>query len=377
MVEMAVALGNQGITCQLNHKSSLQAVCPSLSLETMQEYRLSEEDIRNRLAVGNRVGAGGFSHIYLGKFKAKDVVGAEGVENVAVKEYIQRKPVFFSLDTPEEREAKELEMEQGAIVVFRRLHHEVGMLGMRKLVYVEEGLQTEKDCSRILQPKAFSFKPPYVLTPYYEMGDLYRILHNSFAFKDLDSIWLIGVAVDISRGMRFLERCSPPLCHRDLKTPNIYVVSMDPNAHQRAVVGDLGTCVPMFGRTRIDIAPITNPIWMAPELIQKKPYGASVDSYSFGVVMWELLTRTHPFTHFENDEQGVDDRVALRKAIVRGERPPLPNNCVFGQDYLTLIKSCWAANPDDRPTFKEIVPALVVIKNRMVGAQSNAVFSVQ
>merc|ERR1711916_310075 len=188
------------------------------------------------------------------------------------------------------------------------------------------------------------------------MGDLYRILHNSFAFKELDSIWLIGVAVDIARGMRFLERCSPPLCHRDLKTPNIYVVSMDPNAHQRAVLGDLGTCVPMFEKMRIDIAPITNPIWMAPELIQKKPYSLSVDSYSFGVVLWELLTRTHPFTHFENDEKGVDDRVALRKAIVNGERPPLPKSCSFGPEYLRLIEQCWAADPDDRPTFKAIVP---------------------
>lgn len=143
------------------------------------------------------------------------------------------------------------------------------------------------------------------------------MLHNSFSFPQLDPVWLIGVAVDIARGMRFLHQCIPPLVHRDLKTPNVYIRSLNPNDPLRAVIGDLGTLVPLFQSHRTDAAPVTNPIWMAPELILRKPYNRAVDVYSFGVIMYELATRQQPFCDLT--ESLVDDKPLLRAAITEGQ----------------------------------------------------------
>ncbi len=145
---------------------------------------------------------------------------------------------------------------------------------------------------------------------------------------------------------------------------------MNPNDPLRAVVGDLGTLVPMFSSHRSDAAPVTNPIWMAPELIARKPYNGSVDIYSFGIIMWELATREFPFTDLSS-ESLVDDKPVLRKAIAEeGLRPPIPATCVLGKEYAELMQQCWDQDPNRRPSFDTVVIELIKIKNEM--AKSSA-----
>jgi serine/threonine protein kinase len=364
IVEMSTALAHAVVRCRSNHRLSLNRVAPFLMLEHLSSQRLTEEQLKVRLMIHSRVGAGGFSHIYKGTLVDEASSSEQVSQTVAVKQYIQRKPIMFSFDSPEERAAKELEADQGALVVFRRLHHEVQMLAIKSFVTYEKNAEAEKDLERLLLLKMFSLKPPYVLTEYYEMGDVYRVLHNNYTFPQLEPGWLIGVAVDIARGMRFLHECVPQLIHRDLKTPNVYIKSLNPNDPLRAVVGDLGTLVPMFQAHRTDAAPVTNPIWMAPELILRKPYNGSVDVYSFGIIMWELATRQFPFTDM-TAESLVDDKPLLRKAIGEGLRPPVPENCMFGPEYVVLMQKCWDQQPENRPSFGEVVLELITIKNKI------------
>lgn len=129
-LEMAVVLGHVAVEVQANgiaQRVAVDAVAPNLTLEHLAAQRMDDEALK-RLSVGNRIAAGGFSHIYLGKVRPAEPREDEEHSLVAVKQYIQRKPIFFSFDTPEERAAKTREMEEGAVVVFRRLHQEVRML---------------------------------------------------------------------------------------------------------------------------------------------------------------------------------------------------------------------------------------------------------
>ncbi len=218
-IEMAVVLGHATVQCPLvaNHRPELHRVAPCLTLEHLHGLRMSEDDVSKRLQVGQRVGAGGFSHIYTGKLRT-DLNDPEAEPLlVAVKQYIQRKPIFFSFDTEEERAAKLKEMEQGAVVVFRRLQHEVRMLTAKD--HLKLRARDEGDAQRLLSLTAFSLKPPYVKTRYYEFGDLYRMLHNTYAFPKMNPIWVIGAAIDVARGMRYLHSCNPPLCHRGKQRP--------------------------------------------------------------------------------------------------------------------------------------------------------------
>ncbi len=40
------------------------------------------------------------------------------------------------------------------------------------------------------------------------------------------------------------------------------------------------------------------PLWLAPEVIQRKSYNHKADVYAFGIILWELITRQHPFDEF-------------------------------------------------------------------------------
>jgi len=60
---------------------------------------------------------------------------------------------------------------------------------------------------------------------------------------------------------------------------------------------------------------------MAPEVLQGKPYDESADLYSFGIVLWELLTQESPFPTIENWSTMMDVVVTQQK------RPEIPKEC--------------------------------------------------
>ena len=104
-----------------------------------------------------------------------------------------------------------------------------------------------------------------------------------------------------------------------------------------------------------------NPRWLAPEVIRGEDAGRGSDVFSFGVVMWELLTweipwgRANPFTIATKVTQGI------RPATPPLHQLPGPDNDCFQaglEDYLALMHRCWSDIPEDRPDFQEIIQAL-------------------
>jgi len=96
--------------------------------------------------------------------------------------------------------------------------------------------------------------------------------------------------------------------------------------------------------------PKGTPLYMAPEVWLGQPFNEKADVYSFGIVLWELLTREPAFAHHNSIEE-------FKKAItVNGERPPIPNNCIASLKL--LMQRCWDQDPHKRPYFPEIVESL-------------------
>jgi serine/threonine protein kinase len=89
---------------------------------------------------------------------------------------------------------------------------------------------------------------------------------------------------------------------------------------------------------------------MAPEVMLGDPFNEKADVYSFGIVLWEMLTRSEPFSHHSDFDAFVE------AVCVNNERPPMPEECLSG--LRKLITSCWAGNPSVRPSFPVIVDAL-------------------
>ena len=147
------------------------------------------------------------------------------------------------------------------------------------------------------------------------------------------------IGLDIAKGVYYLHNHKPPILHRDLKSLNVLL-----DGAMTAKLAD-------FGWTRVISKVMTSKIgtyqWMAPEVINGQKYTEKADVFSFGIILWEIATRKPPYYGIDGTE--VSKRVAnenFRPKISEKECPaPL----------LHLMRRCWEKNPDDRPTFGEII----------------------
>jgi serine/threonine protein kinase len=88
-----------------------------------------------------------------------------------------------------------------------------------------------------------------------------------------------------------------------------------------------------------------NWIYIAPEQILGWNENPAIDVYSFAIIAYEIATRHHIEENLPKGFSGLD--------ILKGKRPPIPNS--MNGNWRMLIERCWNMNPDDRPTFREII----------------------
>lgn len=84
---------------------------------------------------------------------------------------------------------------------------------------------------------------------------------------------------------------------------------------------------------------------MAPEVIEHNPYGERADVFSFGILLWELLTGRVPY-------QEMTPLQAAIGVVQKGLRPTIPPDCPA--PLANIMRQCWAKNPKDRPSFESL-----------------------
>lgn len=99
--------------------------------------------------------------------------------------------------------------------------------------------------------------------------------------------------------------------------------------------------------------------WMAPEVIRNEPCNEKVDIWSYGVVLWELLTGEVPYKNVDSSQIifGVGNNSLYL---------PIPDTCPEG--FKLLIKQCWSAKPRNRPSFKIILTHLDIAGRELLQA---------
>ncbi|XP_039049150.1 serine/threonine-protein kinase STY46-like [Hibiscus syriacus] len=184
-----------------------------------------------------------------------------------------------------------------------------------------------------------------IVTEFMSGGSIYDLLHKQKSGFKLP--FLLKVAVDVSKGMSYLHQQS--IMHRDLKAANLL---MDENGVVK--VSD-------FGVARVQAQPGVMTAetgiyhWMAPEVIEHKPYDHKADVFSFGVVLWELLTGKLPYENLTPLQAAVG-------IVQKGLRPVIPTHT--HPNFVELLESCWQQDPSRRPEFAEISKMLEDLASR-------------
>ncbi|KAK8622253.1 hypothetical protein V6N13_117176 [Hibiscus sabdariffa] len=170
-------------------------------------------------------------------------------------------------------------------------------------------------------------------------GSVYDYLHKQRGVFKLPT--LLKVAIDVSKGMNYLHQNN--IIHRDLKAANLL---MDEN--EVVKVADFGVAR-VKSQSGVMTAETGTYRWMAPEIIEHKPYDHKADVFSFGIMLWELLTGKLPYEYLTPLQAAVG-------VVQKGLRPTIPKHS--NPKLSQLLERCWQQDPTLRPDFSEIIEIL-------------------
>ncbi|XP_026817639.1 tyrosine kinase receptor Cad96Ca [Rhopalosiphum maidis] len=274
---------------------------------------------RHHVRVCSILGEGSFGQVW--KCEAYNVMGFKGNMVVAVKTL---------KDNAGERERLDLVQELQVMKSLEPHPHVVKLLGCC----------SERD-------------PLFVVMEYAKLGKLQSVLRNSRGINyytnthgpsSLTSHELIMFCYQIAKGMDFLS--SKGIIHRDLAARNILVTE-----DRACKISDFGfardvASSRVYERKSEGRLPIR---WMAPESLFDNLYSAKSDVWSFGVLMWEIVTLgSTPYP-------GVA-AADVMKRIRDGYRLDKPQHC--RREVYNIMFYCWDKCPDDRPDFAELMGLL-------------------
>jgi serine/threonine protein kinase len=175
-----------------------------------------------------------------------------------------------------------------------------------------------------------------IVMEYAENGDLRKYLQNNKA----KLYWRrkLDILRNIVAGLEIIHVTG--MTHRDLHTGNILQFK---DLLYPSRITDLGLSKQAGKEITEKISGVIP--YIAPEVLNNKPYTEASDIYSFAMILWEVGTGEKPYADLPYEN-------ALAIHIMNGLRPEIPNE--MPECYATLIKDCWNEDPQKRPTALDI-----------------------
>ncbi|GAB1609056.1 proto-oncogene tyrosine-protein kinase ROS-like isoform X2, partial, partial [Argonauta hians] len=206
----------------------------------------------------------------------------------------------------------------------------------------------------------FDGNPQFIVLELMEGGDLLLYLRNyrpsSSNQMSLTLLDLMKVCVHVSRGCKYLEEMH--FVHRDLAARNCLVSSKNPK-DMVVKIGDFGLARDIYKNDyyRKEGEGLLPVRWMSPESLVDGVFTTQSDIWSFGVLMWEVIT-------YGQQPYPARTNLEVLQYVRSGGRLDRPDNC---PEYLYQLKlNCWNYAPEDRPTSCYILEQLELFYQRLI-----------
>lgn len=179
----------------------------------------------------------------------------------------------------------------------------------------------------------------FVVLEYLNQGTLGNISNTNISFGEA-----LQRGLGLASALNYLHHhCVPgvTIIHRDLKPDNIglcdgvvkifdFGLSISVRQREESVAAyEMTGCTGTFR-------------YMAPEVALGKPYSEKVDVYSFGILLWQIVTSRVPFRKATKAD-------FMTFVVNEGYRPPL--HPMWSSGFISLLQACWNPVPEKRPNF--------------------------
>eukprot|EP00803_Ostreobium_quekettii_P008784 evm.model.scf_1745.1 EVM.evm.TU.scf_1745.1 scf_1745:1835-16747(+) len=168
----------------------------------------------------------------------------------------------------------------------------------------------------------------------------------------------LGILLQAARRLRYMHSRDPRMVHCDVKSSNFLVFGTDPKTCTIKIADfGLSSAVTM---TRCNTArrPEGTPLYVAPELYNNEVLSLASDVYSFGIVMYEVITGRVPFGGVHCNQHSI------MKKKLDGVEPCVIEESDCPKDMHELMKECCKVDPQGRPKIADVCRRLTEMKQR-------------
>ncbi|CAM4627323.1 unnamed protein product [Leuciscus chuanchicus] len=194
---------------------------------------------------------------------------------------------------------------------------------------------------------------PLVILPYMKHGDLRHFIRSTQRNPTVKD--LVGFGLQVAKGMEYLA--NKKFVHRDLAARNCML-----DESFTVKVADFGMARDVYDKEYYSIQDSKKaklPVkWMALESLQTQKFTTKSDVWSYGVLMWEMMTRgASPYPDV--------DPYDITSYLMQGRRLPQPQYCF--DSMWSILMQCWHPEPEKRPGFPTLVQAIQEIHSDLEG----------